>query len=82
MLRQSSAQTRSPGQLRRGHEGIEPRLIQVPPEYRGDGTQQVRGPRGGDRQQNRLQGQQEPLGALLAVLVGRKQGLELRTQVL
>ncbi len=63
-----------PGQLRRGHERVVPDLIEAPTEHGGEGTQQVGGSRGGDGR-DRLEGQEEPLGAFLAVLGGWKQGL-------
>jgi hypothetical protein len=71
-----------PGQLGRRHEGVEARLLEVPPEHRGEGAQQVRGPRGSDRQQDRLHGEQEPLGALLAMFVRGEKVLDLAAKPL
>ena len=72
--------TPHPGQLHRRHEGVVARLGDRHTEQGGNGPQQVRGARGGDRHQDRLQGKDEPAPPLLAVARRRKQGLELARQ--
>ena len=66
-----------PRQLHRSHEGVILRLADHHAEECGDGAQQVGGARGGDRQQDRLQRENEPAGAFSAVIGVRKKALEL-----
>ena len=65
-----------PAQFHGGHEGVVGRLPDVHAEQGGDRPQQVRGPRGGDGHQDRLQRQHEPPPALLPLVGARKQALQ------
>jgi len=69
-----------PGQLHRGHEGAVAPLGDTHTEQCLNGAQQVGGARSGDRHDDRLQRQDEPAKALLALAVRRKQGLEIVSQ--